>query len=668
QKDKTKVELSDKIKRLQKRIAELETGDTERKQIDEALKKSEDLYRVLFDGAADLVAVVDLYGNFIELNNKFEEESGWSRKEMLGKNVITSGIMTLESSAKIAYYMAQIIAGKDIPIFEVTGVTKQGEKVPYELRAVLIKAYGKLTAIQAILRNITERKKAGKDREKLLHDMNERIKELGCFYALSEVIAKPGISLEVILQGAVELFPPAYQYPEIACARIVFENSEFKTENFRITKWKQSADIEVNGKKAGYVEVYYLQDKPQDYEGPFVKEERQLIDSVAERLGRISERKRAEGTLKESEEKIHLLLDSTAEAIYGLDMNGNCTFCNQSCLHLLGYRHPGELLGKNMHWQIHAKHPDGTPFPVEECRIFQAFKKGEGTHVDDEVLWRSDGTSFPAEYWSYPQHHDGVVVGAVVTFLDITERKKGEEALKDSQELLVQSEKMSAIGRFSAGIAHEVKNPLSIMLGGLEFLETKLPHGDEDSDKMVKVVKDAVLRANFTLESLIHYARPSDLIREMVEVSEIVNLTLGMVTRKAGLANITIDADFAQGMRVSVDKNQVHQALLNIIMNAMEAMPTGGNIAIKTFKAIMPEVSGEKSSCVIEVIDTGTGISQDNLIRVTEPFFTTKGSVVGTGLGLFITNKIMESHNGKLLIESTEGKGTVVKVVLPLAS
>ena len=141
----------------------------------------------------------------------------------------------------------------------------------------------------------------------------------------------------------------------------------------------------------------------------------------------ITDRKRAEEALREHDEKIRLLLDSTAEAIYGLDMNGNCTFCNNSCLRLLGYKHPRELLGKNMHWQIHAKYPDGTHFPVEECRIFRAFNIGEGTHVDDEVLWRSDGTSFPAEYWSYPQRRDGVVVGAVVTFIDITERKKTEE-------------------------------------------------------------------------------------------------------------------------------------------------------------------------------------------------------------------------------------------------
>jgi PAS domain S-box-containing protein len=137
-----------------------------------------------------------------------------------------------------------------------------------------------------------------------------------------------------------------------------------------------------------------------------------------------------EEALQESDAKIHLLLDSTAEAIYGIDVGGGCTFCNNACLRLLGYQHPDELLGKNMHWLIHGKYADGTFYPLEACRIFRACNSGERMHVDDEVLWRADGTSFPAEYWSYPQIRDGVVVGAVVTFLDITERRRARSELE----------------------------------------------------------------------------------------------------------------------------------------------------------------------------------------------------------------------------------------------
>ncbi|HEX3002130.1 MAG TPA: PAS domain S-box protein [Methanoregula sp.] len=148
----------------------------------------------------------------------------------------------------------------------------------------------------------------------------------------------------------------------------------------------------------------------------------------------ITERTRAENALRESEEKILLLLNSAAEAVYGIDMNGNCTFCNAACLRILGFSHERELLGKNMHWLIHMKYADGSHFPVEKCRIFQAFHQGAGTHVDDEVLWRADGTPFPAEYWSYPQRSNGEVVGAVVTFFDITDRKRIENALRESEQ------------------------------------------------------------------------------------------------------------------------------------------------------------------------------------------------------------------------------------------
>src|ERR1700694_2348539 len=102
-------------------------------------------------------------------------------------------------------------------------------------------------------------------------------------------------------------------------------------------------------------------------------------------------------------EELARILDSTAEAIYGLDMQGNCMFCNSACLRFLGYQDPVELIGKKMHTMMHHSRPDGTPYPSEECRIYSAFRRGEGSHVDDEVVWRADGTSFPVEYWSQNQ-------------------------------------------------------------------------------------------------------------------------------------------------------------------------------------------------------------------------------------------------------------------------
>lgn len=148
----------------------------------------------------------------------------------------------------------------------------------------------------------------------------------------------------------------------------------------------------------------------------------------------VTDLKRTEQRLKESEEKYSLLLNSTAEAIYGLDLGGRCTFCNPACLRLLGYGSAEELLGKDMHKIMHYSHFDGTIYRDDECAIYVAVRKGRASHVTDEVFWRADGTSFPAEYWSYPMYKGGEVVGAVVTFLDISERKKTEQALRKSEE------------------------------------------------------------------------------------------------------------------------------------------------------------------------------------------------------------------------------------------
>lgn len=152
-----------------------------------------------------------------------------------------------------------------------------------------------------------------------------------------------------------------------------------------------------------------------------------LENTVKERT---DELQKTVSTLDENKNQLQLILDSAAEAIYGVDMYGNCTFCNKSCIKMLGYNSQSELLGKNMHWQIHHTRRDGNPLPAEECKIFKSFKLGQGTHVDDEVFWRADGSNFDAEYYSYPQVKNGDIIGAAVTFMDVSERKQKEAEIQ----------------------------------------------------------------------------------------------------------------------------------------------------------------------------------------------------------------------------------------------
>jgi PAS domain S-box-containing protein len=154
----------------------------------------------------------------------------------------------------------------------------------------------------------------------------------------------------------------------------------------------------------------------------YLETEISLLKIFAQTLVNIHSRIHFESAIAENEARIRLMINSTAEAIYGIDMNGNCTFANDRCAKILGYENTEVLLGKNMHNLIHHSYQDKTPMNVEVCKIYNAFRNGLDIHVDDEVLWRADGSCFPSEYWSYPQKVNGQVTGAVVTFVDITER------------------------------------------------------------------------------------------------------------------------------------------------------------------------------------------------------------------------------------------------------
>src|SRR5712692_6349983 len=212
---------------------------------------------------------------------------------------------------------------------------------------------------------------------------------------------------------------------------------------------------------------------------------RELQRANQELAGEVAVRNKAQEALRESEERARLLLDSAAEAIYGINLEGNCTFCNRAGLRMLGYRENSDVLQKNMHQLIHHSRPDGTPYPAEECRIYQAFRRGEDMRMDDELLWRADGSSFPVELWSYPTRRGGKAVGAVVTFVDISERKRAEIHLRQSKEAAEAASR--AKSEFLANMSHEIRTPMNGIVGMTELaLDTQLSGEQRECLNMVR--------------------------------------------------------------------------------------------------------------------------------------------------------------------------------------
>ena len=193
--------------------------------------------------------------------------------------------------------------------------------------------------------------------------------------------------------------------------------------------------------------------------------------------------------LEASKDDLQLILNTAAEGIYGIDLKGNCTFCNKSCIEILGYNDQTELLEKNMHQLIHHTHRDGTPYSTEECKIYNAIIKGQGSHVEDEVFWRADGTSFDVEYYSYPQIKNGEITGAVVTFMDISERKQKEAEVQylNCYDTLTGLHNRRCFEDNRAKIDNRDNLPLSVIFADINGLKmTNDIFGHTAGDKLIK--------------------------------------------------------------------------------------------------------------------------------------------------------------------------------------
>ena len=231
--------------------------------------------------------------------------------------------------------------------------------------------------------------------------------------------------------------------------------------------------------------------------------------------GALAEGVRTQAALAEREERLRLLLDSTAEAIYGLDPTGACTFCNPACVRLLGYASPRDLVGRNMHDLVHHSRRDGTPAPAEACGIFRTLRNGEGHHASDDVLWRADGTALEVEWWSYPILRGAARVGAVVTFLDVGERKKLEGELLNMR-------KLESVALLAGGIAHDFNNLLTGILGNVSLASECLPAGGEVAE-LLEEAEAATLRAKALTRQLLTFSRGGAPVKKGIPLRDVVH-------------------------------------------------------------------------------------------------------------------------------------------------
>ncbi|HQF55715.1 MAG TPA: CHASE domain-containing protein [Fibrobacteria bacterium] len=387
----------------------------------------------------------------------------------------------------------------------------------------------------------------------------------------------------------------------------------------------------------------------------------------------ITEQKVSEEALREKETRISQLLQTTDQGIYGIDTEGRCTFINQSGLRMLGFE-LDECLGMDMHDLVHHSHPDGSRYPVENCPIFRAKLTGHGSRVDTESFWRKDGTSFPADYSSYPIFEGETIRGAVVTFSDITGRKQAEQALlaanAELQEatvranaLALQAEKANvAKSEFLATMSHEIRTPMNGVMGltGL-LLDTELT---DEQRRLAEIIRQSGESLLAIINDILDFSKIEagrleleSLDFDLRSLLEDVADNLFPRIREKGLEFVRdISPDLPRSVRG--DPGRLRQILTNLLGNAIK-FTERGRIAL----IAEPETeSGEGTMARFRVQDTGIGIPADKRKNLFQKFMQVDSSNArqygGTGLGLAISKQLTELMGGRIGILSKEGEGS----------
>jgi two-component system sensor histidine kinase/response regulator len=373
----------------------------------------------------------------------------------------------------------------------------------------------------------------------------------------------------------------------------------------------------------------------------------------------ISERESAEAALRESSELVTLLLESAPEAIYGVDLAGNCTFCNAACLRLTGYDDASELLGTNMDAVLHYARPDGTPYPIEECSIYSGFL-GIGTHGDDQVLWRKNGTSFPVEFRTRLLHRNNRVIGMVVTFVDVTVRKQAEEALRNAKEAAEAGSR--ARSEFLANMSHEIRTPLNGVIGMTELaLGTELTEEQRDYLNTVKLSGDSLLSViNDILDFSKIEAGKSDLEVSDFDFRAGLETILKTFALRASEKKLELlyEVDGKVPEIMQGDANKLRQILVNLLGNAIK-FTHAGEVALRVK---VDKVEDRKYMLHFTVSDTGVGLAADVRKLIFDPFTQADNSTTrnygGTGLGLAISARLVKMMGGEIWVESEPGRGS----------
>ena len=637
-------------------ITERRKAERERERTEREIKDARDFLENIFKTTSDGIMVTDPEGYITMVNDATEKMLGYSKDELIGMHPTELGIKGSEHEKKREEFSTQLQEEGLVHGFEHTWLRKDRSFVDVGMNVTFLKdTQGNITGAVASIRDITEQKRSEKEIREA-KDFLENIFRT----SVDGIFVTNDKGVITIVNKAVEKML-GYSKDELIgkhASELVPEGKEYEEEGMEMMK-----KLHVEGFVAGRERILSRKDGSLidiEQSSTFLKDKEGNLTGSMSSFRDITERKQVREALKKSEEMYHNLIEFANVGIIVSEKN-RIMHVNKNAEEIYGYSKE-ELIGQSPSILVPEKYRKKHKKVLD--KTLKKDKEIKTIHEEEGI--RKDGTVFPLEIsFTLTQPQENTIIAVM---RDITERKKMETQL-------AQSEKLKSLGELSGGVAHDFNNVLAAILGRVQLLKMqfKPPSGKQEKRKsMLDLIKSLDIIERASLDGAETVRRIQEFSRKRVDDKEFAKIDINELVDNAldftkmrwkndaeskGI-KITIQKEFSPLPPTSGSASELREVFTNLINNAIDAMPKGGCIKIKTFK--------ENGHISITIEDTGVGISEVIRNRIFDPFFTTKG-VQSTGLGMSVSYGIINRHGGTIGVDSVEGKGTTFAITLPIS-
>jgi|GEM_PF-3978982 len=613
-------------------------------------------FRLVFEGSALGIALIGSDGRSLHVNPALQHMLGYAEAEFA--RVPFQDLTHPDDRPRYVERFSRLVAG-DIARYKVDQryLHKDGRLVWVRLTVSAVPdPEGGFGHAIVMVEDVTVARDAHEHQAELLEALAERVKELTALHETARILQNERLTPREILMQVAPLLPTAFQYPLITAARITYGTIDIRTPGYASGPWRLSASFATRDGRSGEVAVVYLEDRPLEDEGPFMLEERKLLESVADILEVALERRNAQ-------ERLTVAVASTGVGVWEWDVTTDRMQWSEQMERIAGLA-PGTFPGTLAAFKQRVHHDDEPHVMLALERALDEAPPNDRYNCEYRMAQPDGGYRWVLARGQVFRDAEGIALRVIGTSTDVSERHRLEDELRHSQ-------KMDAIGRLAGGVAHDFNNLLTIIAVNCDFLLADLRE-DPNSLERLAEIRDATERAASLTRQLSSFSRKNLLQPNAVDPALFLHRLEPLLRRIVGdSVHLSSDVDDDVGL-IRVDVGHLEQVVMNMVVNARDAMSNCGTLTIGVSNIDLDEtlLAGPAEIMpgpyvAFRVTDTGMGMNLETRARIFEPFFTTKGPGQGTGLGLSTVFGIVRQSGGHITVESELGRGSTFTICLP---